>query len=112
MRLKWSIGIWTLFLTPNLNKLTNSIFKCQTYDAVILSTEATVTVFGTLKAVPEGKKAPRNIELIVDYWEIVGHSPAGGADNILNEVAFAQKFNFKIYSLNISLNRNHQLKFN
>lgn len=51
-----------------------------------MSTEATVAVFGTLQAVPEGKKAPRNIELIADYWEIIGHSPAGGADNILNEV--------------------------
>jgi asparaginyl-tRNA synthetase len=36
--------------------------------------------------VPEGKQAPRNVELTVDYWEVVGHSPAGGADNILNEV--------------------------
>jgi hypothetical protein len=36
--------------------------------------------------VPEGKAAPRNVEMDVDYWEIVGHSPAGGADNILNEV--------------------------
>ena len=23
--------------------------------------------------------------MVVDYWEVVGHSPAGGADNILNE---------------------------
>jgi asparaginyl-tRNA synthetase len=58
---------------------------CQTYDAVILATEATVALFGKIQPVPEGKKAPKNCELIVDYWEIVGHSPAGGADNILNE---------------------------
>jgi hypothetical protein len=31
-----------------------------------LSTEATVAVYGKIQAVPEGKKAPRNIELIVD----------------------------------------------
>ena len=42
-------------------------------------------VCGKIQAVPEGKKAPRNCELIVDYWQIIGHSPAGGADNILNE---------------------------
>ena len=69
-----------------MNFLTFAFVKCQTYDAILLSTEATVAVYGKIQAVPEGKKAPKNIELIVDYWEIVGHSPAGGADNILNEV--------------------------
>lgn len=58
---------------------------CQTYDALLLATEASVAVYGKIQAVPEGKKAPRNCELTVDYWEIIGHSPAGGADNILNE---------------------------
>ena len=52
----------------------------------MLATEATVGLYGKVQSVPEGKKAPKNIELIVDYWEVVGHSPAGGADNILNEV--------------------------
>jgi len=59
----------------------------QTYDAVLLATEATVALYGKVQPVPEGKKAPKNIELVVDYWEIVGHSPAGGADNVLNEEA-------------------------
>jgi asparaginyl-tRNA synthetase len=60
---------------------------CQTYDAILLATEATVCVYGKVSAIPEGKQAPRNVELSADYWEIVGHSPAGGAENVLNEEA-------------------------
>lgn len=60
---------------------------CQTYEALVLSTESAIQVFGTLKAVPEGKNAPGGHELIVDYWTLIGLSPAGGADNLLNEDA-------------------------
>lgn len=60
---------------------------CQTYNAVVLSTESSVSFFGKLVPVPEGKSAPGGHELVVDYWELIGLAPPGGADAILNEEA-------------------------
>lgn len=60
----------------------------------MLATEATVAVYGVVRSVPEGKQAPRNVELVADFWEVVGHSPAGGADSVLNEVSFLILFLF------------------
>ena len=31
-------------------------------------------------------QAPGGHEMAVDFWELVGESPAGGLDNLVNEV--------------------------
>uniref|UniRef100_A0A8D8S9C7 Asparagine--tRNA ligase, cytoplasmic n=1 Tax=Cacopsylla melanoneura TaxID=428564 RepID=A0A8D8S9C7_9HEMI len=60
---------------------------CQTEAALLLSTESSVQIRGRINKVPEGKSAPGGHEMKVDYWEVVGMSPPGGADAILNEEA-------------------------
>ncbi|KAF2343904.1 OB-fold nucleic acid binding domain AA-tRNA synthetase-type, partial [Trinorchestia longiramus] len=60
---------------------------CQTLEAVSLTTESTVCLYGSLLQVPEGKQAPGGHELQVDYWTVIGSAPAGGTDAELNKEA-------------------------
>lgn len=50
---------------------------CHSFDAVTLTIESTITVWGVINELPEGKSAPGNHELVADYWEIVGKAPSG-----------------------------------
>jgi asparaginyl-tRNA synthetase len=43
---------------------------CQTYDAVLLTTEASVCIYGALEIVPEGKTAPGG-KIILTMFKII-----------------------------------------
>ncbi len=58
---------------------------CHSFDAITLTLESTITVYGVIKALPEGKSAPGNHELVVDYWEAVGKAP-GGDESFTNKI--------------------------
>ncbi|KAK2186380.1 hypothetical protein NP493_202g01040 [Ridgeia piscesae] len=60
---------------------------CQTYDALMLSTESSIRVSGVIRLLPEGKTASGGHEMKVDYWQVIELAPPGGADNLLNEDA-------------------------
>jgi asparaginyl-tRNA synthetase len=50
---------------------------CQTFDALTLTVESSVTLYGTIKAAPVGKTVPGGCELVVDYWKVLGKAPGG-----------------------------------
>lgn len=70
-------GLLQCILADNLTK---------TYDAMTLTYETTMTLYGEIKTVPDGSHAPDGHELIVDYYEIIGKAP-GGDETISNIVA-------------------------
>ena len=58
----------------------------KTYDILTLTLESSISIYGVISPLPEGKSAPDNHELAADYYEIVGKAP-GGDDAITNRVA-------------------------
>ncbi|CCX13663.1 hypothetical protein FPQ18DRAFT_386807 [Pyronema domesticum] len=66
--------------------LTDKDNLTKTYDALTLTLETTITLYGEIKKVPEGSHAPDGHELHVDYYEVIGRAP-GGDEAISNIVA-------------------------
>ena len=69
-------GFLQCLLTGNL---------CLTDEALALSLESTMSIWGELCEVKDGQNAPGGVEVIADYWELVGSSPSGGTEAIVNE---------------------------
>ena len=57
----------------------------KTYDALTLTLESSISVYGVISPIPEGKTAPDNHELAADYFEVIGKAP-GGEDAFTNKV--------------------------
>ncbi|KAI9204373.1 uncharacterized protein BJ171DRAFT_424294 [Polychytrium aggregatum] len=72
---------------------------CHTYDALTLTLESTVKIYGVIKELPAGKTAPGGHELQADYWEIIGKAPGG-------EEAFGNQLNTES-GPNVLLDRRH-----
>lgn len=58
----------------------------KTYDAMTLTVESTITIYGIISPVPEGSHAPDGHELHADHYTVVGKAP-GGDETITNIVA-------------------------
>lgn len=63
--------------------LSDNVAGC--YDAVRMGTEFSVSLYGVITPLPEGKTAPDGHELVVDFFEVIADAPAGGVDNFVNE---------------------------
>jgi asparaginyl-tRNA synthetase len=61
----------------------------KTYDALTFAQGTSLTLFGEMRKVLAGQKAPDNRELHVDFYKVIGKSPSD-ADAITNRVSAQQ----------------------
>lgn len=61
----------------------------QTYDALTLAQGTSLTLYGEMRQVLEGQKAPDSRELHVDYFKVIGAAPSDD-DAITNKVSSQQ----------------------
>ncbi|KAH6624414.1 hypothetical protein B0J18DRAFT_428185 [Chaetomium sp. MPI-SDFR-AT-0129] len=61
----------------------------KNYDALMFALETALVLYGEIRAVPEGFKAPDNRELHVDYYQVLGAAPSD-LDAITNRVSMQQ----------------------
>lgn len=76
--------LWVFILSLTDKRL--GISQIQTYDALTLTLESSIEITGTINALPEGKTAPDNHELVADWWRVIGKAP-GGDDAVTNKIS-------------------------
>ncbi|KAK4241695.1 hypothetical protein C8A03DRAFT_12050 [Achaetomium macrosporum] len=61
----------------------------KNYDALMFAIETALVLYGEMRSVPPGAKAPDNRELHVDYYKVLGAAPSD-LDAITNKVSMQQ----------------------
>ncbi|GAB1320694.1 hypothetical protein MFIFM68171_10904 [Madurella fahalii] len=61
----------------------------NTYDALMFAQETALVLYGELRSVPPGQKAPDDRELLVDYYKVLGAAPSD-LEAITNKVSKEQ----------------------
>lgn len=61
----------------------------KNYDALMFALETALVLYGEMRSVPEGVKAPDSRELHVDYYQVLGAAPSD-LDAITNRVSMQQ----------------------
>jgi asparaginyl-tRNA synthetase len=61
----------------------------KSYDALLFAQGAALAMFGELRKVPDNHSAPDGRELLVDYYEVLGHAPSD-RDSLTNRTSSSQ----------------------